>query len=58
MGKVRKGELPWTKIDDLHRMILDQLLKEFRIEGLSEEERSTGTAFGIDSNLGQILSPV
>src|SRR5262245_30362717 len=26
MEKVRKGELPWTKLDDLHRMILDGLL--------------------------------
>ncbi|HEX4003430.1 MAG TPA: hypothetical protein VHX36_12340 [Candidatus Acidoferrales bacterium] len=26
MEKVRKGELPWTKLDVLHRMILDQLL--------------------------------
>jgi 2-haloacid dehalogenase len=39
MNKVRKGELGWTKIDDLHRMILEQLLKEFRIEGLTEEEK-------------------
>src|SRR5580658_4003079 len=23
MEKVRKGELPWTKLDDLHRMILE-----------------------------------
>jgi len=26
MDRVRRGELPWTKIDDLHRMILDELL--------------------------------
>jgi 2-haloacid dehalogenase len=38
MDRVRRGELPWTKIDDLHRMILDNLLDEFGIEGLSEEE--------------------
>ena len=38
MEKVRKGELPWTKLDALHRMILDQLLKEFKITGLTEEE--------------------
>lgn len=31
MEKVRGGELPWTKLDDLHRMILDQLLMEFRM---------------------------
>jgi 2-haloacid dehalogenase len=39
MEKVRRGELPWTKLDVLHRMILDQLLKEFSINGLTEEEK-------------------
>lgn len=39
MDKVRKGELPWTRLDDLHRMILEDLLKDYRIEGVSEEER-------------------
>ena len=38
MNRVRKGELPWTKIDGLHRMILDELLKEFQITGLIEKE--------------------
>jgi 2-haloacid dehalogenase len=26
MDRVRRGELPWTTIDVLHRMILDELL--------------------------------
>ena len=26
MDRVRRGELPWTRIDDLHRMILEELL--------------------------------
>src|SRR6266446_9958300 len=40
MEKVRKGELPWTKLDDLHRMILDQLLMEFRMmPALTEQEK-------------------
>ena len=39
MDKVRKGELPWTKLDALHRLILDDLLKEFGITGLSSEEK-------------------
>jgi 2-haloacid dehalogenase len=39
MEKVRKGEMPWTNLDHLHRMLLDDLLKEFHIEGLSEEEK-------------------
>jgi 2-haloacid dehalogenase len=38
MARVRSGELPWTKIDDLHRMILDGLLAKFGIRGLSEDE--------------------
>jgi 2-haloacid dehalogenase len=28
MDRVRRGELPWTRIDDLHRMILEQLLTD------------------------------
>lgn len=38
MNKVRSGELPWTKIDDLHRMILDDLVEEYSLTGLSEAE--------------------
>jgi len=40
MDKVRKGELPWTKLDDLHRKILDELLMEFRMmPALNEQEK-------------------
>lgn len=39
MARVRSGELPWTKIDDLHRMILDGLLAPFGLQGLDEAER-------------------
>lgn len=39
MERVRKGELPWTKIDALHRRLLDELLKEFGLNGLTEEEK-------------------
>ena len=39
MNKVRTGELPWTRIDDLHRMILDELLDKYGIEGLTEDEK-------------------
>lgn len=39
MQKVRSGELPWLNIDALHRMILDELLSEFQITGLSEDEK-------------------
>jgi 2-haloacid dehalogenase len=39
MARVRSGELPWTRIDDLHRMILDQVLLDFGISSLSEEQK-------------------
>ncbi len=39
MARVRSGELPWTKIDALHRMILDGLLDDFGIAGLTEHEK-------------------
>ena len=38
MNKVRNGEMPWTKIDDLHRMILDDLVEEYNLTGMSEVE--------------------
>ena len=38
MNRVRSGELPWTKLDGLNRMILDKLLTDFGIAGLSEAE--------------------
>lgn len=38
MARVRSGELPWTKIDDLHRMILDDLLRRFPLGRLSADE--------------------
>ena len=41
MDRVRRGELPWTNLDALHRMILDQLLAEFKIEGLTEAEKDS-----------------
>ncbi len=30
MDKVQNGELPWTKLDDLHRMMLAETLKQVR----------------------------
>ena len=38
MNRVQTGELPWTKIDDLHRMILDTLIDDYGLGGLSEGE--------------------
>lgn len=40
MDRVRKGELGWTSIDVLHRMILNDLLSKFGLEKLTEEERA------------------
>jgi len=39
MDRVRRGELPWQNIDALHRRILDRLLDEFKIVGLSEAHK-------------------
>ena len=41
MARVRSGELGWTLIDDLHRMILDSLLPDFGLAHLSEADRRT-----------------
>src|SRR5258705_6451201 len=38
LERVRSGSLPWTKLDDLHRMALDQLLTEFGVSGLAERD--------------------
>jgi 2-haloacid dehalogenase len=38
MDRVRKGELPWTKLDALHRMSLDKLVADFAITGLTETD--------------------
>jgi len=39
MQRVARGELPWTKIGVLHRIILDELLERFAIRGLDEPAR-------------------
>jgi 2-haloacid dehalogenase len=39
MQRVMSGELGWTLIDDLHRMILDSLLPQFGLADVSEAER-------------------
>jgi 2-haloacid dehalogenase len=40
MNKVRTGELPWTNLDALHRMGLEEVLNEFEISGLSDDEKA------------------
>jgi 2-haloacid dehalogenase len=39
MNRVRCGEIAWTNLDALHRASLEELLIEFGIENMSEEER-------------------
>jgi 2-haloacid dehalogenase len=39
MQRVRSGELGWTLIDDLHRIVLDDLLPRLGLSHLSEDER-------------------
>jgi 2-haloacid dehalogenase len=38
MDRVRRGELPWTNLDTLHRMVLNELLVKFGISGLTEAD--------------------
>ena len=38
MKRVRSGQIPWTNIDGLHRLVLDDLIREFGIRGLTEAE--------------------
>ena len=40
MQRVRSGELGWTRINELHRLILDDLLPRFGLTHLSETERA------------------
>ena len=39
MQRVMRGELGWTRIDDLHRLILDELLTRFGIGHLTEPQK-------------------
>ncbi len=39
MARVRSGELGWTRIHELHRLILDGILPQFGLSHLSEAER-------------------
>lgn len=40
MDRVAAGELPWTKLDDLHRQMLEATLKQFGITNLNDEEKA------------------
>jgi 2-haloacid dehalogenase len=39
MQRVMSGELGWTRIDELHRMILDEMLPRFALAHLDEAQR-------------------
>jgi 2-haloacid dehalogenase len=39
MDKVRRGELPWTNFDQLHRSSLDQVLREIGADGFDATAR-------------------
>lgn len=39
MARVRRGELPWTNLDRLHRMSLDRLLPRFKLTLTEAETR-------------------
>ena len=40
MARVMSGELGWTRIDELHRMILDDILPQFGLAHLDEAARA------------------
>jgi len=40
MDRVRRGELPWLNLDAIHRILLDRLLEEFDIAGMTEAEKT------------------
>jgi 2-haloacid dehalogenase len=39
MQRVKTGELGWTLLDDLHRMILDQVLQHFGVTNLTAQQK-------------------
>jgi len=39
MDRVRRGEIGWTALDDLHRASLEELLGQFGLDGLDSGER-------------------
>src|SRR5262245_55956882 len=40
MDRVLTGDLPWTKLDDLHRQMLEETLTKFAITCLTNEEKA------------------
>jgi 2-haloacid dehalogenase len=40
MDRVRRGETPFAKIDVIHRAILEDVLKQFKVSTLTEDEKA------------------
>ena len=40
MDRVRNGEAPFQKIDAIHRAILEEVLRQFKVTALTEEEKT------------------
>lgn len=40
IDKVRDGKLPWTNLDGLHRMALEEVLSEFNLTRISDEAKA------------------
>lgn len=40
MARVMRGDLGWTRVDELHRMILDDILPRFGLQGMPEADRA------------------
>ena len=40
MNRVRNGDLPWTNLDALHRLALDEVLSEFEITGIGDLDKA------------------
>ena len=40
MDRVRSGEAPFQKIDAIHRAILEEVLKKFKVTALTEDEKA------------------
>jgi len=38
MDRVRRGEIPWTPLDDLHRQALQKIVQEFGIDPMGAEQ--------------------
>ena len=56
MNRVRTGELPWTRLDDLHRMILDKILVDFKSRDSPPPRPMRSIARGIGCGRGRTRS--